>query len=85
MEQATQNTAGWDKLDTRSRVVFNNQHYMACITRAGLSVQSKKKGNGKLIPLGCKAFSEWLGSFETAADASESNALCRAIYQAGAA
>jgi len=66
---------------TNAKVIFENQHYVACITRAGLSVQSKKKGNGKLLPLASKAFAEWLSSFETAIDASESNALCRAIYQ----
>lgn len=67
-----------------SKVIFENQHYVACITSAGLSVQSKKKGNGKLLPVGSVAFTEWLGSFETAIDASEFNALCHAIYQAAA-
>jgi hypothetical protein len=70
-------------MTTQTKIIFENQHYVACVTSAGLSVQSKKKGNGKLLPINCRGFVEWMGSFETAVDASESNSLCRAIYQAG--
>lgn len=62
-----------------SRVVFENQHYSVCYTRAGLTVQSLKKGNGKLIPLG-KIADHWLDAFDTALDTAESHALARAIY-----
>ena len=32
-----------------SKVIFENQHYIACVTKAGLSVQSKAKGDGKIL------------------------------------
>lgn len=67
---------------TRSKVVFEDGAYVVCLTRAGLSVQNKNKGDGKLLATGTKAFREWLEAFTSAIDRQESNALARAIYQA---
>ena len=64
-----------------SRVIFENQNYVVCLTKAGLSVQNKRKGNGRLLPVDSPKFSEWVEAFETAIDNQESNALARAIYQ----
>lgn len=63
-----------------SKVIFENQHYVVCVTKAGLSVQNKKKGTGKLLLRGTQAFLEWLLAFENADNSSESNELARAIY-----
>lgn len=65
----------------QSRVVFENQHYVVCLTSAGLSVQSKRKGDGKLIPTDHEKFNEWLQAFGESIDAQESNLLAKAVYQ----
>lgn len=68
-------------MKTASKVLFENQHYIVCQTKAGLSVQNKHKGNGKLIPTDHKDFTEWVDSFIVAIDAQESNSLAKAIYE----
>ena len=65
----------------QSRVVFQDAHYVVCITRAGLSVQSTRTGKGHVIPHDVPACAAWLENFETALDAVEAHALARAIYQ----
>ena len=68
----------------QSRVIFENQHYVACVTKAGLSVQNKHQNRGKLLLVNTKAFWEWLVSFDDAiahSNATECNAFCRAIFQ----
>lgn len=66
----------------RSQILFENQHYVVCVTRPGLTVQSKTKNSGKLIRANNPSFSEWVECFKTAIDGYESHALAKAIYQA---
>ena len=69
----------------KSLVLFEDQHYVACLVanRTILTVQRKRDGeetSGKAIE-GDLA-KEWSAAFETADDASESRALCRAVLSA---
>lgn len=59
-----------------SRVLFENQHYIACVTSAGLTVQRKRSGRGLCLPACNARFNEWIEAFETS-DTEESSALCR--------
>lgn len=64
----------------KSRVIFENSFYVVCLTRAGLSVQNKRKGDtGKLLKSDAKDFGEWVKAFDTAIDARESHTLARAF------
>lgn len=69
-----------DCLTVASRIVFENGHYVVCLTRAGLSVQSKRNGDGRLL---ADNFGDWLEAFDTAIDRDEAHMLARAIYGGG--
>jgi hypothetical protein len=71
------------KLMHTSKVIFNNQYYVVCLTQAGILVQSKRKGDGKLLSVNALDFLTWLVAFEEAIDVYESHALAKAIYESG--
>ena len=62
-----------------SRVIFESHGYSVCLTKAGLSVQFRKRGKG--MPPNHPQFREWLDAFDTALDKDESLALCRAFLK----
>jgi hypothetical protein len=62
----------------QSRIIFQNQHYVVCLTRAGLSVQRVKTGKGICLPHG-DACNEWVAAFDTAIDNAERNRLAGRI------
>jgi hypothetical protein len=66
----------------KNKILFENAHYVVCVTRAGLSVQNKRNWKGKLVPLASADFNAWVAAFDASIDNSESNALAKAIYLA---
>ena len=62
-----------------SRELHNSGRYNACIIRAGLVVQSHRSGNGRLLPVDHPQYADYVEALETAIDATESDALCRAL------
>ena len=62
-----------------SKVIFQDNLYVVCVTKAGLSIQNKRTNKGKLIPANSPAFGEWLYAFENSLDDTESRDLCRAF------
>lgn len=62
---------------TKSRVIFQGHGYVVCLTRAGLSV--KRGDKGKVLPPTHAQYNDYVEAFDTALDADESVALCRAL------
>jgi hypothetical protein len=63
-----------------SRILFKNQHYTACITRAGFTVQKGiGTGNttGRLLTAGTPECAQWVDAFDTAMDDKERAELAR--------
>ena len=69
--------------ESRIRVIFQNQHYMACVVIGGyLTVESLKKKHGRRgISLRGNDAMRWADVIETSAsfDRGEASALCRAL------
>ena len=65
----------------QSRVIFDNQHYTACEFNGGLIVTRKRKRGGVHL-IGDQA-PIWIDAIKTAIDASEANAMCREVLNAG--
>jgi len=63
----------------QSRELYNSGKFNACLTRAGIVVQSHRTGMGKLLPVNHPQFGDYLEAFETSLDAAESDALCKAL------
>jgi hypothetical protein len=63
----------------QAKVIFDGQHYTACTLSGGLVVTRKRKQGGISL-IGDQA-ATWIDAIETAIDASEANALCRAILE----
>lgn len=64
----------------KSKILFQNQFFVVCLTSAGLSVQHEKKGSGKLLPPDGEGFADWVEAFETAIDRAESHLLAHYFY-----
>lgn len=64
-----------------SRIILDAHGYIACVTRAGLSVQNKRTGKGKLIRLAEPDCATWIEAIETAMDDRERADLAAAIYR----
>ena len=62
-----------------SRELFNSSRFVACVTRAGLIVQSHQTGTGRLMPASHPQYAGYVEAIEGAIDAHEGNALCRAL------
>lgn len=67
------------QMPTPSRELFQSTQYVACITRAGLIVQSHRLGRGKLLPVSHPQYADYVDALGTALDQAEGNALCRAL------
>ena len=67
------------KMPVVSRNIYNSSRYVVCLTRAGLIVQSHRTGVGVNLPITHPQFQDYVDAFDTAIDADESNALCRAL------
>ncbi|MDE2020166.1 MAG: hypothetical protein KGJ13_07525 [Patescibacteria group bacterium] len=58
--------------------LFKNQNYTACVMRDGSLVVTRNRSfGGKRLVGDCAA--QWIEAIKMALDASEANALCRAI------
>ena len=67
-------------MKTKSRVLFQNQHYAACLMRDGaLIVQNLRKGTGRRL-LGSQV-ADWATAIEAALDRGEANDLCRGFLE----
>lgn len=73
---------GRPKVPIVSRNIYNSGRYIVCLTRAGLTVQSHRTGVGVNLPPSHPQFQDYVEAFDTAIDADESNALCRALLSA---
>lgn len=62
-----------------SRLLHNSGRYNACLTRAGIVVQSHRTGAGRLLPKTHVQFNDYLEAFDTSIDSEESDALCKAL------
>ena len=62
-----------------SRELFNSSRFVACVTRAGLIVQSHRTGTGKLLPHTHPQYAGYVEAIETALDMQEGDALCRSL------
>lgn len=62
-----------------SRELHNSGRYNACLTRAGIVVQSHRTGTGKLLPVSHQQFADYLEAFDTVLDSIEADALCKAL------
>lgn len=62
-----------------SRMLFNSARYVACVTRAGLIVQSHRLGTGRLMPSNHPQYKDYVESLESVIDDAEGDALCRAL------
>lgn len=55
-------------------------HYLACLhPKAGLIIQSTRKAGGGRLPPEHPQYADYVAAFETAIDAAEADALCRAL------
>lgn len=64
----------------KSKILFENKHYVACLTKAGFSVQSKKTWQGKLIKKDHIQFEDYVNSFENLLDENEGQNICHYFY-----
>lgn len=64
----------------KSKVLFENSYYVACLTKTGFSVQSKKTWRGKLIKKDHIQFQDWIDAFENLLDDDEGHCLCHHFY-----
>ncbi len=64
----------------KSKILFENSYYVACLTEAGFSVQSKKTWQGKLIKKDHIQFQDWVSGFENLLDDDEGHNLCHHFY-----
>lgn len=62
-----------------TRELFHSPRYVATLTRAGLIVQSHRTGTGRRLPLDHAQFNDYVSAIESAIDADEGDALCRAL------
>jgi hypothetical protein len=62
-----------------SRELFNSARYVATLTRAGLIVQSHRTGTGRCMPATHPQYADYVAAIESAIDAVEGDALCRAL------
>lgn len=60
----------------KPEIIFENQHYQACVWKGNLIVTYKRKRGGKQLVAGKQA-DEWIDAIKTAIDRDEANALCR--------
>jgi len=65
----------------KSQILFENQNYIVCVVKPGLTCQSKRKSNGKYLPRNSKQFDEFVNAFLTTDDLTEKNTLARVIYE----
>lgn len=65
----------------QSRVLFKTANYVACVTRAGVSVQSRISGKGKVMPASHPQYRDWLEALDGAADEKERTDLSRAFLE----
>lgn len=70
---------GRPRMPRVSRELHNSGRYSACLVSCGLVVQSHRTGTGRLLPDSHPQFADYLEAFDTAIDADESDALCRAL------
>jgi len=62
------------------KTLHTSQHYAAYQHPvAGLIVQSTRKAGGARLALGHPQYADYVDAFETAIDAFEGDALCRAL------
>ena len=60
--------------------IHKSAHYTAHLhLKAGLIIQSTRKQGGIRIAPDHPQYADWVDAFETAIDASEGDALCRAL------
>lgn len=62
-----------------SRELFSSPRFVATLTRAGLIVQRYDTGAGRCLPKSHPQFDSYLMAIESAIDADEGDALCRAL------
>ena len=64
-----------------SRELHNSGKYNACLTRAGIVVQSHRTGTGQLLPKNHPQFDDYIEGFDTALDSKEADLLCAALLR----
>ena len=62
----------------KSRIIFKNSHYTACAMQDGSLIITRNRGKGGSQLVGPSA-ATWINKIETAIDAKEAAALCRAL------
>lgn len=63
----------------KGREIFNSGKYFASVHSFGLVVQSHRTGTGNMMPTSHPQYADYVEAIETAIDATEANALCRAV------
>lgn len=66
-------------MKNKSRVLYQDGNYVVCITGAGLSVESKRSGKGKLLRPTSMGYTDWVESFKTTFDKSDIHSLIKAF------
>lgn len=64
-----------------SRVLFEDRHYVVCLTSIGISIQSKPSGKGKVIQPTHKHYQGYYEGFTGDGYADEKQALARTLYR----
>jgi hypothetical protein len=64
-----------------SRVLFEDRHYVVCLTRAGISSQDKTTGKGKVMPPSHQHYKGYLEGFEGDGDEHEKHVLAKFLYR----
>lgn len=68
-------------MNATSRILLDAKGYVVCVTRAGLTIQNKRTGKGRLIVDSDPAYAEWVDAIATAMDDQEAADLAAAIYR----
>ena len=65
------------------QAIYKSRNYTACLSdTAGLIVQSTRKAGGVRMPASHPQFADYVDGIKTAIDATEADALCRALLNA---
>ena len=62
-----------------SQVILENGYYVACVTKAGLSVQNKRTGKGLMLPPTAKDYQHWVNTFMHPDNKSDFNYLAKSF------
>lgn len=65
-----------------SAILFENRHYVVCLTRAGLTVQNKYTETGRRLKQTHAQYADYVQAFRESISEDESAALAGALFHA---